>query len=203
MRGMSDPSEGEYAEFIRRIRAGDPEAAAELVRRHEPEIRLEVRAWLRLRDPRLRRVFDSMDVCQAVLATFFVRAAVGEYDLDRPGQLAALLAGIARNKLSEHVKHHQRQRRDVRRVEGLDPVEVRTPAQETPSQGAAGKELLAEFRRRLSEEENRIADLRANGRDWSAVAAELGGTPDGRRKQLTRAIERIERELGLHSADGG
>src|SRR6516162_1346125 len=114
-----DPAD--YTSFVRRVRAGDQEAAAELVRRYEPEIRLEVRTWLRLRDPRLRRVFDSMDVCQSVLANFFLRVAAGDFDLQRPEQLAALLAGIARNKLSEHVRHHQRQRRDVRRVEAAGP----------------------------------------------------------------------------------
>src|SRR5215813_13431984 len=94
-----DPAD--YTTFVRRVRAGDQDAAAELVRRYEPEIRLMVRTWLRLRDPRLRRVFDSMDVCQSVLASFFVRAAVGEYDLDQPQQLVRLLVGMARNKLRE------------------------------------------------------------------------------------------------------
>ena len=70
----------EYADFIGRIRHGDERAAEELVRRYEPEIRLEVRGWLRLRNPALRRVFDSMDICQSVLASFFARAAVGDFD---------------------------------------------------------------------------------------------------------------------------
>jgi hypothetical protein len=72
MRGMNQPIEQDaYAEFIRRIRSGDQDAAAELVRLYEPEIRLEVRTWLRLRDPRLRRVFDSMDICQSVTPSPF------------------------------------------------------------------------------------------------------------------------------------
>jgi RNA polymerase sigma-70 factor (ECF subfamily) len=202
MAGMMQPIEaGQYAELIRRIREGDQQAAAELVRLYEPEIRLEVRTWLRLRDPRLRRVFDSMDICQSVLASFFLRAAIGEYELDRPDQLAALLAGIARNKLSEQVKHHQRQRRDVRRMQAVAPGDADVVTAETPSQCVAGKELLAAFRKRLSAEENRLADLRADGRDWAAIAAEVGGTPEGCRKQLTRAILRVERALGL-AADG-
>src|SRR5262249_31237363 len=52
-------------EWLRRVRAGERAAAAELVRRYEPQIRLEVR--LRLRDRRLRRLFDSTDICQSVL----------------------------------------------------------------------------------------------------------------------------------------
>jgi RNA polymerase sigma-70 factor (ECF subfamily) len=196
---MKQPIAAEdYADFMRRIRAGDEQAAADLVRLFEPEIRLEVRTWLRLRDPRLRRLFDSMDICQSVLASFFVRAAVGDFDLDKPEQLAGLLAGIARHKLSEHVKHHQRQRRDVRRLDATAAAEdLVVSAAETPSQRVAGRELLDEFRKRLSEEEKRLVDLRTQGNDWAAIAAQLGGSPEARRKQLARAVERIERELGL------
>jgi RNA polymerase sigma factor (sigma-70 family) len=187
----------EYAEFIRRIRQGDQEAAAELVRLYEPEIRLEIRGWLRLRDPRLRRVLDSVDVCQAVLASFFLRATLGEFDLEQPGQLIQLLVGMARNKLSEQVRHHQRQRRDVRRLQAsADEVEPAAAA-ETPSQVVTGQELLAEFRKRLTEEERQLAELRAEGHDWQAIADKLGGTAEGRRKQLMRAVERVEEELGL------
>ena len=78
---------------------------------------------LRLRDPRMRRVFDSMDICQSVMASFFLRAAVGDFDLDEPSQLIRLLVGMARNRLAEHVRFHQRHRRDVRRVGGSGPEE--------------------------------------------------------------------------------
>src|SRR6476469_3927983 len=98
---MNEPLQGEeYTDFIRRIRQGDERAAEELIRRYEPEIRLEIRTLLRLRDPRLRRVFDSMDICQSVLASFFVRAAAGQYELDRPEQLVRLLVAIARTKVA-------------------------------------------------------------------------------------------------------
>ena len=73
---------GTFADFVGRIRAGDEQAATDLVRRYEPMIRVMVRA--RLGDRRLRRVLDSMDVCQSVLASFFVRTAAGQYDLEGP-----------------------------------------------------------------------------------------------------------------------
>jgi len=188
----------EYSDFIQRIRQGDERAAEELVRRYEAEIRLEVRGWLRLRNPALRRVFDSMDICQSVLASFFARAAVGDFDLEEPPQLIRLLVGMARNKVAEQARHHQRQRRDVRRVGDVDVQDGAFPAkQETPSRLASGRELLQKFRERLSEEERQIADLRAKGYDWAAVAAELGGTAEGRRKQLARAVVRVEQGLGL------
>jgi RNA polymerase sigma-70 factor (ECF subfamily) len=199
-----EEDEDDYAGFIRRLRAGDESAAEELVRRYEPEIRLETRVMLRMRDARLRRVMDSVDVCQSVLASFFLRASIGEFDLDEPGQLIRLLIGMARNKLAEHVRHHQRKRRDVRRTEGFGPAgggESAGARDESPSQLVAGRELLEMFRDRLSDDERKVADLRARGLDWAAVAAELGGTPEARRKQLTRAIARVEQELGLGVAD--
>ena len=103
--------EEEFAEAIRRIRRGDQQAAAELVRKYEPFIRREVR--LHLEDKNLRQVFDSMDVAQSVLASFFIRTATGEYDLDRPEQLVGLLARMTRNKLSSAVRKQYRYRRDA------------------------------------------------------------------------------------------
>jgi RNA polymerase sigma-70 factor (ECF subfamily) len=69
---------------MQRIRDGDQQAAVELVGQYELLIRREVR--LRLEDRRLYRLFDSMDVCQSVLGGFFLRAAAGRYDLERPEQ---------------------------------------------------------------------------------------------------------------------
>jgi RNA polymerase sigma factor (sigma-70 family) len=193
-------NEDEYTEFIRRVRAGDEQAAEELVRRYEAEIRLEVRGWLRLRNPGLRRVFDSMDICQSVLASFFARAAVGDFDLDQPPQLIRLLVGMARKKVAEQARHHQRQRRDVRRIGDEAPEDRGAPSRDqSPSRLASGRELLQKFRALLSEEERKIADLRAKGSDWNSVAAELGGTAEARRKQLARAVVRVEQELGLDS----
>src|SRR5205085_2247872 len=94
-----------FAQFIRRIRAGDAQAAAQLLQQYEPAIRLEVR--LRLRDSRLRRLFDSMDICQSVLGSFFLRAAAGQYDLDQPEQLLKLLVAMVRNKVAYHARRHQ------------------------------------------------------------------------------------------------
>jgi RNA polymerase sigma-70 factor (ECF subfamily) len=191
---MSDDST--FADFLRRVRAGDEKAAAELVRRYESAIRLEVR--MRLADSRLRRVLDSMDLCQSVLASFFVRAAAGQYDLDRPEQLVRLLVTIARNKVVHQARRQQSQRRDVRRdVEADWAVYEPAGADPSPSRVVSGRELLAELRRRLTPEELRVADLRAEGRPWAEIAAELGGTAQARRKQLARALDRVAAQVDL------
>ncbi len=184
-----------FADFIRRIRAGDDRAARELVERYEPVIRREVR--LRLRDPRLSSQFDWTDVCQSVLASFFMRAALGQYDLEEPDQLLKLLVAMTRNKLSNQARRHRAGRRDYRRLEPHDPADLegQTIPQPSPSRVVAGRELLEEFRRRLSAEERALVDLRAQGYEWPEIAARLGGTPQARRKQFTRAVDRVEQQL--------
>src|SRR5215470_8875406 len=113
---MADDST--FPDFLRRVRAGDEQAAAELVRRYQSAVRVEVR--MRLADARLRRVLDSMDLCQSVLASFFVRAAAGQYDLERPEQLVGLLVTIARRKVAFEARRHRAGSRDLRRDVALD-----------------------------------------------------------------------------------
>src|SRR4051794_7874124 len=96
------PEPTPYDELIRRVRARDEDAAAELIRRYEPAIRRAVR--VRLADARLGSLLDSMDICQSVLKSFFVRAATGQYELETPEQLLKLLATMARNKLTNRAR---------------------------------------------------------------------------------------------------
>src|SRR5262245_33561796 len=102
-----------FRDLIRKVRAGDAQATTELVRRYEPTIRRVIRA--RLTDSRLRRLLDSMDIGQSVLASFFVRATAGQYELDTPQQLLQLLATMSRNKLIRAAEKQKAARRDYRR----------------------------------------------------------------------------------------
>jgi RNA polymerase sigma-70 factor (ECF subfamily) len=191
--GEGDPS---FAEFLRRVRAGEEWAAVELVRRYEPALRLEIR--LRLKDPRLRRLLEPEDLCQSVLKSFFVRAASGLYDLENPTKLLALLRAMARNKVAKQARKHRALRRDLRRDVSLDGDTLSVAASgPSPSRIAIGREFMDAFRGRLTAEERRLADLRSQGCEWAEIAREVGGTPQGRRKQLARAVGRAARELGL------
>ena len=183
-----------FSDFIRRIRAGDDQAARELVARYEPVIRCEVR--LRLRDPRLFSRFDWTDICQSVMASFFVRAAAGQYDLAQPDQLLRLLVVMTRKKLANQARRHRARVRDCRRTAVCDPAHLEgRSAAPSPSRLVVGREVLAEVNRRLSEEERLLAELRGDGCEWTEIAARLGGTAEARRKQLARAVDRVEQQL--------
>ncbi len=191
---MSDTES--FTDLILRVRAGENAAAAELVRRYEPAIRRVVR--VHLRDPRLRRVLDSTDVCQSVLASFFVRANLGQYDLDSPEHLLRLLATIARNKVTNQAIKHQADRRDYRREQAIDGREALVADTcSDPGEQAAARDLLQRVRERLSDDERQLAEQRGRGDSWAEIAAANGGTAEAMRKKLTRALDRVLSELGL------
>jgi RNA polymerase sigma-70 factor (ECF subfamily) len=185
----------EFVELIRRVRDRDQDAARELVQRYESAIRRVIR--IRLRDANLRRLLDSTDVCQSVLASFFIRTALGQYEVDTPEQLLNLLAVIARNKVVNQANRLRAQRRNIQRDAGADQTPHIADGASDPSEQASARELLESVRTRLSADERYLAEQRSLGRSWQDLATELGGTDVALRKKLTRALDRVMAELGL------
>ena len=190
----------EFHDLIRRVRDRDPDAAAELVRRYESAIRRVVR--IRLRDAGMRRLLDSTDVCQSVLASFFVRTALGQYEVDTPAQLIGLLTAIARNKLTNQAARLKSKKRDIRRdTDAGDDAPVIADDATDPSEQASAREILEKVRERLDTSERYLAEQRGIGRSWQELADELGGTDVALRKKLTRALNRVMAGLGLEGDD--
>jgi RNA polymerase sigma-70 factor (ECF subfamily) len=185
-----------FQDLLRRVRSGDQDAARELVEHYEPAIRRAVR--FRLADTRLAKIFDSMDICQSVLASFFVRAAEGQFEIADPKQLIKLLVAMARNKLAMHARAQGRQRRDYRRVQaGSVEMHLLTADDPSPSQQVSGKELLEHAERLLTPDERELVALRKEGMEWDAIAAKLGGSAEALRKKLARAVDRVAHRLNL------
>jgi RNA polymerase sigma-70 factor (ECF subfamily) len=185
-----------FREFLRRVRAGDEAAAAELVEKYVPLIRREVR--MRLTDPALFRLVSVSDVCQSVLLSFFVRAAAGQYELDSPQDLRNLLLRMACNKAAGQARRVRSRPADARRVESdnLERLDLVLEAA-SPAQAVTSRDLVREVLRRLPAEERRLAELRGQGLTWPQVSAEVGGTSEARRKQLARALDLVLEQLGL------
>lgn len=175
-------------------------AASALVQQYEPMVRRAVR--LRMLSPSMRRTMDSMDICQSVLGSFFVRAAMGQYELNTPEDLVKLLVRLARNKVAGVARKHFARKRDARRVQDSNSaIDRAMDQQETPSKAVEGADLLEHFRRKLSPEERALADQRAQGREWIDIAKDMNESPEALRKRLQRAVDRAARELGLDDAE--
>jgi RNA polymerase sigma factor (sigma-70 family) len=183
-----------FRDLIQRVRAGEREAADELVRQYEPEIRRFIR--LQLNHSRLRRTFDSGDIFQSVFLKFYVRVMDGQFDLEEPTQLLRLLATMARNRITDHARKPSARAQDA----GPDLWANVAADGASPSDVVAEEEILQQVLRRLTAEERDLAQKRSEGRGWQDLADEYGDTADALRKRLARALERICQEL---NPDGG
>ncbi len=195
----ADPLENPFLSYVNRLRTGDEAALEELVARYAPVIRLEAR--MRLRSPHLRAVLDSMDICQSVLKSFFLRAAAGQFDIDRPEDLGRLLVQMACNKSLEAARREYAQKRDVRKSVKLGEEAHLVSGGEDPVEIVEWRELLIRGRQMLTTVERELSDRRANGDSWEAIATALGGSADQHRMQLKRAQDRIVAALGLDAAN--
>jgi DNA-directed RNA polymerase specialized sigma24 family protein len=108
---------------------------------------------------------------------------------------------MARNKLVSQGRRQHRHKRDVRlTVAGDDLLNKVQDDSPSPSEMAVGKELWQRFQAGLSDEERQLVELRGQGLAWAEVADRLGGTAQGRRMQLARALDRVSETLGLDEA---
>jgi RNA polymerase sigma-70 factor (ECF subfamily) len=186
------PPDPTFRELMGRVRAGDQQAAAELVHSYGPEIRRYIR--VRLSSPKLRLLLDSIDVFQSVLAVFFANVWEGRHELDDPKHLVKLLRMMARHKIVDYAR-----KPDQRRCErvGHAVLEELPARDEAPSQVLLFEELLKQMPTLWSEDEQRLVRLRAEGRSWQEIGDEYGLNADAVRKQFARVRQRVCRDLGM------
>ncbi len=198
---MADTS---VRDLLDRVRQGDAAAAEDLVRTYEPEIRRAIR--VRMTDARMRRLIDSIDICQSILANFFVRTAAGQYDIQTPEELLRLLVTMARNRVIDWARRTQAERRDGRRDVSIDDdkavIPQLTSRESNPASVLVSRELIAQVKSRLTAEEVRVMEQRADGVGWDEIAGATGEQPNAVRMRLTRALDRVAAELGLEQSNG-
>jgi RNA polymerase sigma-70 factor (ECF subfamily) len=191
--GDSPPPEGgALRELLGRIRAGDEDAARELLARYEVQVRLVVRRQL----PRLLRSrFDSLDFLQSVWGSFFRRVRAGTEGLEEPRNVVAFLVRVARNKVIDQHRRAVSRKHDVRREEplGVDPDGTlnRSVAseQDSPSEQAGARETFARLRGYLDEDRRDILALKAIGHTNREIGDRLGVSE----RTVRRALEEVRR----------
>jgi RNA polymerase sigma-70 factor (ECF subfamily) len=187
-----------FLAVLAEARGGNESAIRELLTEYEPEIRRLVR--VRLANNGLRREFDSVDVCQSVMADFFQKLRSGRYTIDSPEQLIALLSTIAKKNFLKRVRRINTLKRGGGRRAADDVADLDVPEDaDTPSAIVAQEELCEQVMAHLSPDERIIARRRAEGFSWQDIADELGGTADQLRVRYNRAIARVRAEMGLNN----
>jgi RNA polymerase sigma factor (sigma-70 family) len=192
--GAAMSADADFRDLMERFRAGDEQAAAELLRRYEPQVRRFIR--VRLTDPQLRRVVDSADIFQSVFLSWLVQVSEGRYDPKEPGELLRLLGTMAMHKIIDRARKPENRRAD----RGGADLDGLPGDEDSPSAVVALGEMLGKVESLLTPEELRLAQLRADGLSWAEVAAEVGGEPDALRKRLERAARWVRERLSLSEA---
>lgn len=187
--------------LLRRISEGDAAAEEEFVRTYRPHLQRHVRAKLRLK--RIRRVSDTSDICQVVMASVLIRSALGRCEIADSHAMRKWLARIADHKLIDLARRREFQVPHWP-IGGLgeDGVEPADSRSSLISQLALD-ELIAKGRLLLTETERAIVELREEGLSWEQAGARLGITGEACRKKFGRAIERVLRDLGLEGPTDG
>lgn len=188
---MESPQE--LQELLRRIRQGSQEAVQELYDRYSHHVLRVVRRKL---DQKLRAKYDSADFTQAVWASFFVQPR-HQFRFQRPEELIAFLAELARNKLVDV----QRQRYgtckyDINRersLEGSAALRSRDVAdrQPSPSQIVMAEDTWEQLLAGLSPRDRRILELLRDGCTHEEAARQVG--------VHEKTVQRLLRRLDLES----
>lgn len=187
-------SSGDLTSLLSRIHEGDEDAARELLRRYEAEVRLVVRRQL----PRLLRSrFDSLDFLQSVWGSFFHRVQTGPADFQEPRHLVAFLARAAKNKVIDEYRRAASQKQDMSREEpiwsgGNAPRDVAAEI-ETPSQIAEAREAFGRLRELVPESRRDVLDLKAEGLSSREIGDRLGISE----RTVQRVLEDLRRRVGI------
>lgn len=189
--------ESGFSGLMERLRAGDQDAATEMMNRYGAEVQRLAR--LRLRSGQMRRVLESSDVLQSVMFSFFRRADLGEYEqrLQTPDELLKLLATMVRYKVIDQARkaHSERRGGKMDIVELMDSM-ILQGDQPMPEDLAIQKELLGIVQDVLTADEWQLWQLRYGEKlDWAEIAGQLGGTGESQRKKLERLQIRLRSQF--------
>ena len=186
----------QFQDVLRLVRSGDPHAISKFVAKYEPFIRRTMR--FRLARASLHSAADSVDVCQSVFGSLFIRLFAGEYELATEEDLSKLLYSIANNKFIALQRRELAKRRDRRQTVSLNTrVELADERQMTPERTTSLMELISKFESSLEPEEQELYQLRKQGQTWSSIATQVGENPIVLRKRLSRAVKRVAMALGI------
>jgi RNA polymerase sigma factor (sigma-70 family) len=180
------------AELFARIRRGDEQALAQLIREYEPEIRRAARARL---GPLLRPLMDSVDLVQSVYITLLVKMRDSNLVLASSGELVALGTGIIRLKVAQHARRLERRvALGAKHAEALTPAEASAQSLDhspDPAAAAQFQDQLERILELLSPQERRLIELKLEGHSTAQAATLLGTAPNTLRVKLGRLRQKL------------
>ncbi|HEV3263104.1 MAG TPA: sigma-70 family RNA polymerase sigma factor [Gemmataceae bacterium] len=190
-----------FVALMARVRAGDEEAATEVVNRFTHRLIDLARSRL---DPLLRRKLDPEDILQSVYRSFFHHYVEGQYQLESWEGLWGMLVIMTLRRCGYRRAYFRAACRDVLREAGSPQTDSsvtdwdvlsRDP---TPSQAALLAEAVEQLMQGLTAREQEIVRLSLQGYTSSEISARVGRTERTVQRQLKRVRQRLE---AMHAED--
>jgi RNA polymerase sigma-70 factor (ECF subfamily) len=185
-------------DLVRRVLSGDPAAAGELHRRHEPRLRARAR---RRAAGKLSRKLGASDIVQDTYLAVFEDLASFE---DRgPGSFQRWLDGVFECRATDAARRHVgAAKRDLRREvsPGPDASQSGPPARgASPSVEAASNEererLVAAVDAMEGDDRDVLRLVHVDGKDFAEAGRVLGRSAEAARKLYSRAVVRLGRRM--------
>jgi hypothetical protein len=182
------------SELLARYRGRDEAAAAELFRRYAGRLTALARSRM---SPTLSARLDPEDVVQSAYRSFFLLARDGEIVLTESGDLWRLLVRITLRKVYRSARRHYADCRSIEREHpGLNETDALALSREpTPAEAAALVDELRGVLTPLGAVQRRIVEMRLQGHDVEAIAAEVRRSSRTVRRTLVALGAELERRL--------
>lgn len=192
------PPANEFAEMLDRVRQGDREALAGLLRDYEPALRRFAHAHL---GPALRPYADSLDLVQSAHKSVMVALWSNRYEFSSPEKLLALAKTILHRKVARLAERVGRQKRPDDAGDDSDAgVIPSVPSPDAgPAEAAEFHNTLDHVCRQLNDRERHIVMLLVQGHTRKEIAEALGEDPHAFRVYWGRVMARL-RESGTVAA---
>jgi RNA polymerase sigma-70 factor (ECF subfamily) len=189
-----------FEELMRRLRAGDQEAATLVFNRFTQRLIALARSRL---DQRMRQKLDPEDVVNSAYKSFFVRNREGKFHLESWDSLWGMLTVITVRKCGRAIDRFHTQKQDVEREvapprEGDGLIYEALASDPTPSEAALLAETVENLLRGLPEVEQTILALTLQGYSIAEIKAQVGRTE----RTVQRVLERVRKRLQRLRGDG-
>jgi RNA polymerase sigma factor (sigma-70 family) len=193
-------SQPEFEKLMAQLAAGSEEAAWKVATQYTPHILRAVRASL---PNALRPKLDSVDFAQIVWASMLQRRSYLA-GAPTPQHLIALLATVARRKVTDAIRRNTYQVRDIRREQSLDAADETASRRKqgnaapavydplpSPSQLVGLREKWTALVDNLDSRDRKILHLRFLGKTYPEIAEQL----EVSEWVVRRVVERIIQQL--------
>ena len=176
--------------LLEKLNGGDLTAAEDILRAYEPILRMVIRRQLA---PKLRTKLDSVDILQAVWLDLLRGIGRRQWAFHEPKQLRAFLIKLARSRLIDAYRHHQKPIGLEQHLGEFEGEESLPPSvEDRPSEVAQADELWEALLGRIPPNHREVLLLKRSGHSLDEIAGRVGMHKSSVRRIIYESGRRLD-----------